>query len=416
MGKAIFTAEERCLLKHRMQPVGILGETTRSPLVRNVKGIEHSARDVASRVPAAVSGYGLRSTLRGVHRESTVVLRAVDSDLLPAQNATGSEVRDSENLVWGEDFEERFSLGEVIGHGQQGLVRKVVRRETGDVYAAKVLSREASVGLMRDTDEKKMRSEAIFLHKLQGCPVVARMEGAYFDDQHVYIVMERLDGGNIADNLDQGGCFAEKESAELMREVLGFLAHSHELGIFYGDVKPENFMLGMLCQGCPHPCRLGRLQGLTLKAIDFGCCQQVIPGVHFRKRAGSPLYMAPEVYLGRYGKEADLWSAGVMLFQLLSGKMPFAEYDDNGEIVDAGFDLGYSFDSEPWKTVSPKAKDLIAQLLVRIPQKRLSAKQALNHTWFAETQDSMDDGSAGLEASSIVAAPEDLPVTQSVSL
>ena len=105
-----------------------------------------------------------------------------------------------------------------------------------------------------------------------------------------------------------------------------------------------------------------------------------------------------------------------MLFQLLSGKMPFAEYDDNGEIVDAGFDLGYSFDSKPWKTVSPEAKDLIAQLLVRIPQKRLSAKQALNHTWFAKTQDSMDDGSAGLEASSIVAAPEDLPVTQSVPL
>ena len=234
----------RCLLKHGMQPVGILGETTRSPLVRNVKGIEHSARDVASRVPAAVSGYGLQSTLRGVHRESSVVLRAVDSDLLPAQNATGSEVGDSENLVWGEDFEERFCLGEVIGHGQQGLVRKVVRRETGDVYAAKVLSREASVGLMRDTDEKKMRSEANFLHKLQGCPVVARMEGAYFDDQHVYIVMERLDGGNIADNLDQGGCFAEKESAELMREVLGFLAHSHELGIFYGECFPIP-LLGM---------------------------------------------------------------------------------------------------------------------------------------------------------------------------
>jgi len=398
-----------------MQSVGNIGEAAKCPFIRTVKGVEHNARDVVSRVPAVLSGHGFQAALKGVHRDPVGVMRAVDAPMSQARTAMESEVEEADALVWGQDFQERFTVGEVIGEGQQGLVRKVVNRETGAVYAAKVLSRDAAAGMVRVTDAKKARSEANFLHRMQGCPAVARMVGAYEDDQHVYIVMERLDGGTIADNLDNVGRFAETEAAELMRTVFGFLAHSHDLGICYGDVKPENFMLGMLCPTCPQPCNLGRFRGLTVKAVDFGCCQQVVPGVHFRRRAGSPLYMAPEVFLGRYGKEADLWSAGVMLFQLLSGRMPFAEYDEEGEIVDAGFQFGYSFDSEPWETVSSEAKDLVAGLLVRAPTKRLSANQALNHPWFAKAQNCFEDGLTGLEASSIVVAPENLAGAQSVA-
>jgi len=125
--------------------------------------------------------------------------------------------------------------------------------------------------------------------------------------------------------------------------------------------------------------------------------------------------MAPEVFLGRYGIEADLWSAGVMLHQLLSGKMPFAEYDEDGEIIEVGLHLGYSFDDEPWGSVSSEVKDLIAQLLVRAPMKRISAEQALKHPWFTEVVHRLQERDMGQEASSIVTAPGNLPIAPSVT-
>jgi len=317
-------------------------------------------------------------------------------------------VEETEGVVWRQDFDARFSLGEVIGEGQQGVVCEVVERETSDVLAVKIVLKDVGAGLGNGMGEKKVRAEANFLKELQDCLAVARLRGAYEDEEHVYIVMERLDGGSIEDKLETMGHFEELEVAELMRAVFGFLAHSHKRSVCYGDVKPANLMLGSLGENCLEPCTAGRLKGLSVKAIDFGCCQRAVPGVPFRRRSGSPLYMAPEIFLGRYGVEVDLWSAGVMMYQLISGKMPFAEYDEAGEIVEVGLHFGYSFDDEPWEAVSSELKDLISRLLVRTPRKRISAEQALRHSWFTEVMPHLQASDAGKEASSIVAAPANL--------
>ncbi|CAD7702265.1 unnamed protein product [Ostreobium quekettii] len=350
------------------------------------------------------SGHGLHR-VRGF-RIAQVKASALDgSAFVGTGAATVSDVGEGlGDVEWHRDFKDRFVVGDVIGEGQQGLVREAVSRETGRVAAVKVLARDA--GEHSRAEESKVRSEARFLQRLQSCPAVARMFGAYEDDEHVYIVMEQIDAGSMGDALEEAGRFTEWEAAYLMHAVFGFLAHSHDEGIFYGDVKPANFMLCTApCQDCERQCTSGRLRGLIVKAIDFGTCQQRIPGVHFRKRAGSPMYMAPEVFLGRYDVEADLWSAGVMLFQLLSGRLPFAEYDDAGEVVDIGMHLGFSFEGTVWEGVSSEAKDLISKLLVRIPRKRVSAKAALDHSWFKNTLEHVERRKAGMEESSIVAAP-----------
>jgi len=383
------------------------GATGAAPLTwRAVKGARCGPGICLDRAVSRLgaSGHALHH-VRGV-RVVEVKASARDSSTFIGTGAAGvSDVGEGlGDVEWRRDFKERFVVGDVIGEGQQGLVREVVSRDTGRVAAVKVLARDA--GVQSRSEESKVRSEARFLQRLQSCPAVARMFGAYEDDEHVYIVMELIDAGSMEDVLEEVERFTEEEAAYLMCGVFGFLAHSHDEGIFYGDVKPANFMLRTApCQDCAHRCTSGRLRGLVVKAIDFGTCQQRIPGVHFRKRAGSPMYMAPEVFLGRYDVEADLWSAGVMLFQLLSGRLPFVEYGDAGEIVDVGVHLGFSFEGIFWEGVSSEAKDLITKLLVRIPRKRLSAKAALDHSWFKYTLEHMEGRKTGMEESSIVAAP-----------
>lgn len=398
--------------------LGLAGHSSsgrHSPLfAQGISGVGHCPRGALGYVPETV-GHGLPSAGPRSRKSSPVAVRGVGPQMARAPIAEADEVEETGGVVWGHDFGERFSMGEVIGEGQQGVVRDVVQRDTGDVLAVKILLKDIAGDLANGSGEKKMRSEANFLKGLQGCPVVARLQGAYEDEEHVYIVMERLDGGSIEDKLEKVGRFEELEAGELMRAVIGFLAHSHKRGVCYGDVKPANFMLGSSCHKCLEPCTAGRLKGLTVKAVDFGCCQRTVPGVPFRRRSGSPLYMAPEVFLGRYGIEADLWSAGVMLHQLLSGKMPFAEYDEDGEIIEVGLHLGYSFDDEPWGSVSSEVKDLIAQLLVRAPMKRISAEQALKHPWFTEVVHRLQERDMGQEASSIVTAPGNLPIAPSVT-
>jgi len=100
-----------------------------------------------------------------------------------------------------------------------------------------------------------------------------------------------------------------------MNTVLSLLAHCHEREICYCDVKPANFILPSSVPGLNNPTEY-------VKVIDFGSCEHV-PKSGLRGEKGTPLYMAPEVQNSRYNVESDVWSAGVLMYYLLSGEFPF---------------------------------------------------------------------------------------------
>ena len=100
--------------------------------------------------------------------------------------------------------------------------------------------------------------------------------------------------------------------------------------------------------------------------------------------------MAPEVISGSYGKEADMWSLGVLLFTLVSGFFPFYEKSTKA-VFDKIKACDWDFKGKTWEKITPECKDLISKLLVHDPKQRLDCQKAINHPWFAEIGKKADE-------------------------
>ena len=119
-----------------------------------------------------------------------------------------------------------------------------------------------------------------------------------------------------------------------------------------------------------------------LKLIDFGLAySNQTPNSKMSDIVGTPYYVAPEVLKGKYGLKCDMWSLGVVLYVMLSGFLPFRG-DTKDDVYKKVIRGDYSLSEKEWKKVSDNAKDLLKRLLEVNPQKRISAKEALNHPWF----------------------------------
>nr|CAD1819153.1 unnamed protein product [Ananas comosus var. bracteatus] len=143
------------------------------------------------------------------------------------------------------------------------------------------------------------------------------------------------------------------------------------------DLKPENFLLAT------------KNEGAMLKATDFGLSVFIEEGKVYRDIVGSAYYVAPEVLRRSYGKEIDVWSAGVILYILLSGVPPFWAETERG-IFDAVLQGDIDFESEPWPSISYGAKDLVRKMLIQDPKKRITAAQVLEHPWLREGGEASD--------------------------
>jgi calcium-dependent protein kinase len=134
------------------------------------------------------------------------------------------------------------------------------------------------------------------------------------------------------------------------------------------DLKPENFLF------------VDQKEESFLKTIDFGLSIFFKPDEKFNDVVGSPYYVAPEILQKKYGPKADVWSAGVIVYILLSGVPPFWAETEQG-IFEQVLQGDLDFESDPWPSISEGAKDLVRRMLVRDPKKRLTAYEVLCHPW-----------------------------------
>ncbi|KAK1321110.1 Calcium-dependent protein kinase 4 [Acorus calamus] len=261
-----------------------------------------------------------------------------------------------------------YTLGKKLGQGQFGTTYLCTEIATGAEYACKSISKRK---LISKEDVEDVRREIQIMHHLAGHKNVVTIKGAYEDPLYVHIVMEYCAGGELFDRIIQRGHYTEKKAAELTKIIVGVVEACHSLGVMHRDLKPENFLL------------LNRDDDTSLKAIDFGLSVFFKPGQVFADVVGSPYYVAPEVLCKHYGPEADVWTAGVILYILLSGVPPFWAETQQG-IFDAVLKGVIDFDSDPWPLISDSGKDLIRQMLCSRPSDRLTAHQVLCHPWICE--------------------------------
>lgn len=261
-----------------------------------------------------------------------------------------------------------YTLGRKLGQGQFGTTFLAIDNSTSIEYACKSISKRK---LISKEDVEDVRREIQIMHHLAGHKNIVTIKGAYEDALYVHIVMELCSGGELFDRIIQRGHYTERKAAELTRIIVGVVEACHSLGVMHRDLKPENFLL------------VNKDDDFSLKAIDFGLSVFFKPGQVFTDVVGSPYYVAPEVLLKHYGPEADVWTAGVILYILLSGVPPFWAETQQG-IFDAVLKGHIDFDSEPWPLISDSGKDLIRKMLCSRPSDRLTAHEVLCHPWICE--------------------------------
>ena len=152
------------------------------------------------------------------------------------------------------------------------------------------------------------------------------------------------------------------------------LKHCHDLGVTHRDLKPENFAFKTEAVDSP------------IAAVDFSRSAYFEPGQKLHDLVGTVYYVAPEVIRRDYSAEADVWSAGVILYILLCGLPPFWASND-GAVFEKVLMGKYDLESVPWQTISAGAKDVVKRVLVQDPAKRMTVEEILNHPWVREDGD-----------------------------
>jgi calcium-dependent protein kinase len=182
------------------------------------------------------------------------------------------------------------------------------------------------------------------------------------------MVMELCTGGDVCERLVDRGSYSEKEASGILKQLLCAVNYLHSQNVVHRDLKAENFLYESR-------------ESSIIKICDFGMSIKSENLTRLKSLAGTPYYLAPEVLKGSYTKSCDIWSLGVFLYFLLTGKQPF-----KGNCIESVYQKasrGYkSLNLESLSQISPSAKDLLQKMLTVQVFKRISIKSALSHPWF----------------------------------
>ncbi|XP_073149827.1 calcium-dependent protein kinase 9-like [Henckelia pumila] len=264
-----------------------------------------------------------------------------------------------------QDVRAHYNLGSELGRGQFGVTHLCTDISTGQKYACKSIAKKK---LVTKSDKEDMRREIQIMQHMSGQSNIVEFKGAYEDNDSVHLVMELCEGGELFDRIIARGHYNERDAASMCRSIVNVVHICHFMGVMHRDLKPENFLLS------------DKSEQALLKATDFGLSVFIEGGKIYKDVVGSAYYVAPEVLRRKYGKEADIWSAGVMLYILLCGVPPFWAETEKG-IFDAILRGHIDFESQPWPSISPSAKDLVRRMLNEDPKKRITAAEVLEHPW-----------------------------------
>ena len=255
----------------------------------------------------------------------------------------------------------------ILGRGSFGTVYLVKHKDLTRYFAMKVIKKSSS---KNNEEEKDLMNEIEILRKLDH-PNILKITDFYSLKTEYNIITEYCQEGELFDEIKANAPFSEVMAAWYMNQILSAVCYCHSMNILHRDLKPENILIVKRQKNGYHP----------IKIIDFGTAKVFKKEKNEHLLIGSAYYIAPEVLSRNYTELCDLWSCGVIMYILLTGRPPFNGINEE-EIMKKIKDGIYDMSRYPWGIISEDAKDLIKGLLQVNPKKRFTAKQALEHKWF----------------------------------
>ena len=258
-----------------------------------------------------------------------------------------------------------FTILSIIGEGSFGKVYKAIHNKTKQEYAIKEISK-----LDKNNQEGKtyFRREIEIMYKVHQCNIV-RLFNHFEDDEYCYFVMEYIENGHLFKQpfWIKNKSFPSDEVAKIMKDVIYavYYLHNMEPPIVHRDIKPENVLID---------------KNGVAKLTDFGWSNYVDSNEVRKTYCGTPVYLAPEIVedIG-HDERVDIWCIGVLLFELLTGTVPFHGKDSitlNNNIKS----LKIIWPND----ISTTAKNLIMKILKKDPKERISLEDMLKHPFFKD--------------------------------
>lgn len=259
-----------------------------------------------------------------------------------------------------------YILGNTLGIGATGKVKVANHSKTGEKVGVKIIRKD----LFYDKPSLRIKIQReISIMKLMYHPHVIKIFDVLEDSRYLYLIIEYASKGELFNHLVEKRRIESKEALIFFQQLISGIEYCHKHRICHRDLKLENILLD---------------EEYRIKIADFGMASLSVPNTMLKTFCGSPHYASPEVVSNEpyNGMKADIWSCGVILYALLTGKLPFDEENDNIR------KLFNKIRFEPVKIpkfIPSSCRELLRSILTIDPSKRIDIEGIKNHKWFRST-------------------------------
>ena len=280
-------------------------------------------------------------------------------------------VQQIKNAIGYVKFSDLYEMKEVIGKGKFGVVNLGIHKKTGQQVAIKILNKEN----IKTLEDKELVQIEIGILKLCHHPNIVRLLDHLENNDYIYIVTEYIEGGTLGQYFKKKKFnFSERQATNIMSQIASGVKYLQQYGIVHRDLKPDNIMITQ------------QNDFGVIKIMDFGLSKIISPNERMVDGYGTLSYVAPEVLLRTpYNKEVDIWSMGVILFYMLTGKLPFRGKKEQ-EVAEKIVYEDLEFDEDDWEIRSQSVQDLIKCCLEKNREKRITIDEFINHPWFKKNR------------------------------
>ncbi|KAK2874065.1 hypothetical protein Q8A67_021218 [Cirrhinus molitorella] len=269
------------------------------------------------------------------------------------------------------EITDKYDLGQIVKSEEFCEIFRAKDKNTLKMYTCKKFLKK---------DGRKVRKAAkneIIILKMVKHPNILQLVDVYETRKEYYLFLELATGREVFDWILDQGYYSERDTSNVIRQVMEAVAYLHSLKIVHRNLKLENLVY------------YNRLKHSKIVISDFHLAK--LENGLIKEPCGTPEYLAPEVVgRQRYGRPVDCWALGVIMYILLSGNPPFYDETDDDDYENHDKNLfrkilagDYEFDSPYWDEISDSAKNLVSRLMEVDQDQRLTAQEAINHEWIS---------------------------------